>query len=816
MRKILAVVLTTCTIGALISPSGDNIALAIKANTEAATANLASSGSKSSGAKAQNENGFDSTIQALYDSSMNATDEEVLKAAQGMPSDFEVAKESLGEDATGVIDYVKYYEAVKSRYLTKEEQETSFDENVTGEWDRQDTYTSYVVGDTDYVQTLVPRVKITNCEADGENVALDVYEWMTVGYGTDEMNASAYGYNFSLTLTKEESGDWSLASISDTDQNFNWMEEQALEAREAEKELANDSLVVSADGETSMMAASSKIRYTYNRDAAIKYGDTYAIKYNLGTYNSYKGKGGDCANFVSQCLYAGGFPTDSNWYKHSVAWINVMRQIKHFKNYGTFLSADNGNILKGNPVYFDWNGDGTWDHATICVGRNSNGIAIIDSHTRDLYHSTYSYANYKKLGTIQLRDSGTATATSVQGQWVKNTIGWWYKNADGSFPKSVFQSIGGKTYYFDQNGYMKTGWLQIGTEWYFFGANGVMTTGFAEIGGHNYYFGDGGVMVTGWKQIDGDWYFFSTGGAMCTTWTKDGNNWFHFTSEGKMETGWVKVGDKQYYMGLGGAMQTGWIHTENKWYYFGKDGEMVKGWRTIDSSTYYFDEKGVMVTGKQTIGGASYSFDESGRLKGSVKPGSTKATTETGANNAPASTVKSGLIEENGKTYYYVNNKVQTGWQTISGEKYYFTRNGEMVTGFRKIGDQTYYFQQSGKSSSTKAEGVLLVGWKRVNGKKYYFDGNDGHLHYGWIYVSDANVKGWFYLDPSNGYLLEGWQKIGNFWYYLTPSSYVMKTGWLTVGGHTYYLNGSGQMVTGVKTIDGKTYKFASSGALVK
>ena len=101
---------------------------------------------------------------------------------------------------------------------------------------------------------------------------------------------------------------------------------------------------------------------------AIAYADKYCINYN-SSYNSYKGRGGDCANFVSQCLYAGGFKQDSVWYKHSVAWINVMKQIAHFKAYGTFLNASNSNLIRGNPIYFDWNGDSTYDHATICVGR---------------------------------------------------------------------------------------------------------------------------------------------------------------------------------------------------------------------------------------------------------------------------------------------------------------------------------------------------------------------------------------------------------------------------------------------------------------
>ena len=44
---------------------------------------------------------------------------------------------------------------------------------------------------------------------------------------------------------------------------------------------------------------------SYDREAAIKYARAYCRSYNKN-FNSYKGNGGDCANFVCQCLMAGG------------------------------------------------------------------------------------------------------------------------------------------------------------------------------------------------------------------------------------------------------------------------------------------------------------------------------------------------------------------------------------------------------------------------------------------------------------------------------------------------------------------------------
>ncbi|POP34995.1 hypothetical protein C3B58_00365, partial [Lactonifactor longoviformis] len=65
----------------------------------------------------------------------------------------------------------------------------------------------------------------------------------------------------------------------------------------------------------------------------------------------------------------------------------------------------------------------------------------------------------------------------VQSGWVQDTIGWKYKNADGSYVSHSWKQIDGKWYYFKETGYMATGWLQEGKTWYYLKANGAMATG---------------------------------------------------------------------------------------------------------------------------------------------------------------------------------------------------------------------------------------------------------------------------------------------------------------------------------------------------
>jgi len=88
------------------------------------------------------------------------------------------------------------------------------------------------------------------------------------------------------------------------------------------------------------------------------------------------------------------------------------------------------------------------------------------------------------------------------GQWMQDGTGWWYKKADGSYPKNNWgnEDYNGKSY------------------WYYFLDSGYMATGWIELNGSKYYLfptSDGwkGRMVTGWQWIDGYCYYLEEGGA---------------------------------------------------------------------------------------------------------------------------------------------------------------------------------------------------------------------------------------------------------------------------------------------------------------
>lgn len=64
----------------------------------------------------------------------------------------------------------------------------------------------------------------------------------------------------------------------------------------------------------------------YSRSTAVNYALTYGLNFNPNYryFNLINNNGGDCTNFTSQCLFAGGAPMEFNssrpwWYKHGSA-----------------------------------------------------------------------------------------------------------------------------------------------------------------------------------------------------------------------------------------------------------------------------------------------------------------------------------------------------------------------------------------------------------------------------------------------------------------------------------------------------------------
>ena len=130
-------------------------------------------------------------------------------------------------------------------------------------------------------------------------------------------------------------------------------------------------------------------------------------------------------------------------------------------------------------------------------------------------------------GTVKI-SSGTAgqvlgaERASFDGKWMQDAKGWWIQYGDGSYPRNEWKLLPWNNttawYFFDEAGYMKTGWLNHNGKWYFLstvsdGSLGAMKTGWLQdtIDGNWYYLDSvSGEMKTGWQEVSGKLYYLNT------------------------------------------------------------------------------------------------------------------------------------------------------------------------------------------------------------------------------------------------------------------------------------------------------------------
>lgn len=83
----------------------------------------------------------------------------------------------------------------------------------------------------------------------------------------------------------------------------------------------------------------------------------------------------------------------------------------------------------------------------------------------------------------------------VAGEWVNQDGRWWFRNADGSYPKTQWMQIKEKWYFFDDEGWMKTGWINWDNKTYFCGEDGSMFVNDVLIDNVWYKFDASGALV---------------------------------------------------------------------------------------------------------------------------------------------------------------------------------------------------------------------------------------------------------------------------------------------------------------------------------
>ena len=266
-------------------------------------------------------------------------------------------------------------------------------------------------------------IKIPWLEIRGNQAELIVNQTLMVGYvykGETTINRFGIGTRHWMKLKKHQ-GKWLISQDFYTDG------------------LGDDSLAPNptpADGRPKGKAPKSfqkdSDKGSYDRKAAVRYADQYAgmawgagnnHQYNLKEYGDLSGLGGDCANYVSQCLAdknGGKIPLDGSWFytidqdgfSGSEAWVRAPNFCDWLQYSGRgrliaqgtfselitptkkFPAGAIAELQKGDVIGYGMGGE--IEHVAIVVGWDSKGYPLVNSHTVDRYHCPWDMGYDKK------------------------------------------------------------------------------------------------------------------------------------------------------------------------------------------------------------------------------------------------------------------------------------------------------------------------------------------------------------------------------------------------------------------------------------
>lgn len=172
----------------------------------------------------------------------------------------------------------------------------------------------------------------------------------------------------------------------------------------------------------------------YERERALRYAEKWALSRNP-LFVDYTGRGGNCTNFVSQCIYAGScvmnYTPVFGWYyitdnQRAPAWTGVTYLFNFLTGnagegpYGTQVGREEVEV--GDVVQF-YRAEVGWYHSLLVVGFDTDGEILLAAQSDDAYERredsyTYESVRYIHLLGVRLKmpDTGDCYETLLSGE----------------------------------------------------------------------------------------------------------------------------------------------------------------------------------------------------------------------------------------------------------------------------------------------------------------------------------------------------------------------------------------------------------------
>lgn len=242
-------------------------------------------------------------------------------------------------------------------------------------------------------KTVIKNIKILSENKEQIDVILHNYFWKL--YRIDHHFMEQEDETTHHISLKEKSGDWYIASDS-------VLAKDQLPNSNRLPETEATSLLEDPEG-TSYSQWLDGLR-DYNRAKVKRYAELWWNRYNPA-YPKFEV---DCTNYVSQCLHEGGLWLEktgqrnkgwwvqgkSNW---SYSWSVAHSLMNYLLGANTKLpvkgqlkdTADE--LMIGDVICYDWDGNGNYQHNTVVVARDPNGMPLVNAHTVNSRHRYWDY-----------------------------------------------------------------------------------------------------------------------------------------------------------------------------------------------------------------------------------------------------------------------------------------------------------------------------------------------------------------------------------------------------------------------------------------
>ncbi|MGW5660864.1 amidase domain-containing protein [Streptomyces sp. NPDC003758] len=240
-------------------------------------------------------------------------------------------------------------------------------------------------------------VSLDRTRVKGRHATVDVTETTTLTYEKADNGPKTTGFqaHHQLTFQADRQGTWQLTGIRDTDAGMavNTLSKPSVKAPAT----ADDGGMPNAPraATTRNPVAVPKTGTAYNYKAMAAYAEKYWKVYNKDypDYNGH-GAGGDCTNFVSQSLKAGGWKHVPGYVYDYTKWFgNADIQSDSFVGVNEWSwFAQNSKRTKplanvyqlevGDVLQMDFDRDGSKDH-TMIVTYKSGGVPYVTYHSNN-------------------------------------------------------------------------------------------------------------------------------------------------------------------------------------------------------------------------------------------------------------------------------------------------------------------------------------------------------------------------------------------------------------------------------------------------